>query len=853
MTLSQVGYASNCCYIGCEWQENNSNAATFTITPIIKRWDKYSTSGNLGKFAESLSPDPSGAGYWSGYSWPTGSGWRTADTFATRTYNKSHSTQTITMKVSTDYLFSTITDSGYKSIGEVTATFTMTIPAKTSYTVSFNANGGSGAPGNQTKWYNESLTLSPTKPTRTGYTFKGWATTQARANAGTVDKAAGAAYTTNSAQTFYAVWQRNTWTVSYNANGHGTAPASQTKTYGQSLALQGGMGTVDNHVWKEWNTAADGSGTAYAASASYTANAAATLYAQWHAPYTVSYNANGGSGAPSAQAKVYNQALTLSSTIPTRANHDFLGWSTSSTATNATYCTGDDHTTANIYSTNADLALYAVWKVSHSDPTITNLVARRCLQDGTLADDGEYCKVTATVSVDNTTEGYADTKLKTVTVQVGSNSAESVTVDTTATSASIDFISANQLSLTSTYAVKLTVTDSHDFSSYRSSNISIAYFTMHFKEGGHGIAIGKKSVISNLFDVNMNTKVTGTLDTTGKITSLGEVEAQERLVVNANEDNYGAIRFNSENAACDGVRFYGSTDGWGDEIVVGAGGRLIAGSGESAYNLHNALIDAGNAPSDEHSFITADGHLYLFSHCNTIANRTQLMLYNSSDVELYGRCGADHAVSIDTSANNGVATSANIGELVFQDKNGTAAGWVNSEVNGSAGRVQTNIIARNKKTDGTIVSNQFCVCADKNGTAAYYVSNAANFRSAIWAACKPTQLYNNTSGSNGTITLSASAASYTHMRIYYKSTDDATHQLSSVDVYQPNGKVVILSCVDGWKSGNTWFQSRLVKINGTSIATYDGDNTHAAILASGGTQSNVANFIYILRVEGWNE
>ncbi len=116
----------------------------------------------------------------------------------------------------------------------------------------------------------------------------------------------------------------------------------------------------------------------------------------------------------------------------------------------------------------------------------------------------------------------------------------------------------------------------------------------------------------------------------------------------------------------------------------------------------------------------------------------------------------------------------------------------------------------------------------------------------------PVQLYNNTSGSNGTITLSASAANYTHMRIYYKSTDDATHHLSSVDVYSPNGTVVVLSCVDGWKSGNTWIQSRLVKINGTSIATFDGNNTHAAVLANGNTQSSVANYIYILRVEGWN-
>ena len=39
------------------------------------------------------------------------------------------------------------------------------------YTVSYNANGGSGAPGNQTKTHNVTLTLSSTKPTRTGYTF----------------------------------------------------------------------------------------------------------------------------------------------------------------------------------------------------------------------------------------------------------------------------------------------------------------------------------------------------------------------------------------------------------------------------------------------------------------------------------------------------------------------------------------------------------------------------------------------------------------------------------------------------------------------------------------------------------
>ncbi len=48
--------------------------------------------------------------------------------------------------------------------------------APATYTVSYDANGGSGAPGSQTKTENVTLTLSPVSPRRTGYTFKGWAT-----------------------------------------------------------------------------------------------------------------------------------------------------------------------------------------------------------------------------------------------------------------------------------------------------------------------------------------------------------------------------------------------------------------------------------------------------------------------------------------------------------------------------------------------------------------------------------------------------------------------------------------------------------------------------------------------------
>lgn len=157
----------------------------------------------------------------------------------------------------------------------------VSVPAWTSYAVKYNANGGSGAPSSQTKWKDQALTLSTAKPTRTGYTFKGWATSAS----GSVAYAAGASYTANAAVTLYAVWQANTYTVAYNANGGTGAPGNQTKTYGKALTLSSTKPTRTNYTFKGWATSASATSAAYAAGASYTANAAVTLYAVWELAY----------------------------------------------------------------------------------------------------------------------------------------------------------------------------------------------------------------------------------------------------------------------------------------------------------------------------------------------------------------------------------------------------------------------------------------------------------------------------------------------------------------------------------------------------------------------------------------
>ena len=115
-----------------------------------------------------------------------------------------------------------------------------------------------------------------TTPTRTGYTFDGWATSSTGAKAYN----GGASYTPSGNVTLYARWNR---TVTYNANGGEGQPASQTviATSAITVASQGSM-SRSGYRFLGWNTKADGTGTNYAAGSSYPAqNPTVTLYAQW--------------------------------------------------------------------------------------------------------------------------------------------------------------------------------------------------------------------------------------------------------------------------------------------------------------------------------------------------------------------------------------------------------------------------------------------------------------------------------------------------------------------------------------------------------------------------------------------
>lgn len=146
------------------------------------------------------------------------------------------------------------------------------------------------------------------------------------------------------------------YTIMYNANNGSGAPSSQTKVQNVDVTLSTTVPTRSGYQFAGWNTSANGSGTSYAAGAVYSENSNVTLYAQWKQVFTITYNANSGSGAPSDQSKVQGDTITLSTNKPTKTGNTFTGWNTSSDGSGTSYAVGAT------YSADSSITLYAQWK-----------------------------------------------------------------------------------------------------------------------------------------------------------------------------------------------------------------------------------------------------------------------------------------------------------------------------------------------------------------------------------------------------------------------------------------------------------------------------------------------------------
>lgn len=256
------------------------------------------------------------------------------------------------------------------------------------YTISYNANGGSGAPSAQTKTHGVAVKLSTTKPTRSGYTFQGWATSSSGVPATYL---AGDTYTANASVTLYAVWKANTYTVTYNANGGSGAPSAQTKTHGVNLTLLAKEPIRSGYTFLGWGTSASATSTSYQPGGIYTGNESITLYAVWQKnTYTTYFDSNGGTNSTYAIREA-GEDITFPTYAPSRKYHVFLGWSDSATSTVAQYTLGQT-----IQANDGNKTFYAVWEaptVMEDGVEYTVTFGTECLEkyfSFTPAKDGYY-------------------------------------------------------------------------------------------------------------------------------------------------------------------------------------------------------------------------------------------------------------------------------------------------------------------------------------------------------------------------------------------------------------------------------------------------------------------------------
>ena len=197
---------------------------------------------------------------------------------------------------------------------------------------------------------------------KTGYLFQGWYTAS---SGGSKAGEAGSAWQPGQSCTLYAHWKPITYTVFYDGNGNtgGTMPSS-TFTYDMAAKLSANQYVRDGCRFLGWNTNKTATTALYTdgqtiKNLTFVQGTTIRLYAIWAKDLVLTYDANGGNGAPAAQTvTAYNTedvTFIISTMRPDRDGYEFLGWSLDRDTTTGAYQPGERITL------QTDQTLYAIW------------------------------------------------------------------------------------------------------------------------------------------------------------------------------------------------------------------------------------------------------------------------------------------------------------------------------------------------------------------------------------------------------------------------------------------------------------------------------------------------------------
>lgn len=212
---------------------------------------------------------------------------------------------------------------------------------------------GNGATGGKTDPQpgktDEKINVRDNGFTRDGYMFVTW-NTQADCRGKAVDP--GDEWTLQGSSTLYACWAGNAQTLAYHGNGAtGGNTAAQSGKTGDELTTNANGFTRDGYTFVRWDTAKDGSGTAYGEGkngvSQYVMKPAGNdLYAIWKAnPATIQYRNDWPNTTGSTPDTTGNtgDTVTISQNSFDRPGYTFTGWSTSKRG-DPSLQPGDKHT-----------------------------------------------------------------------------------------------------------------------------------------------------------------------------------------------------------------------------------------------------------------------------------------------------------------------------------------------------------------------------------------------------------------------------------------------------------------------------------------------------------------------------
>lgn len=216
--------------------------------------------------------------------------------------------------------------------------------------LTYDGNGATGGKTDpQTGKTDEKINVRDNGFTRDGYTFVTW-NTQADCKGNAVKP--NSEWTLRGSSTLYACWAGNAQTLTYHGNGAtGGNTAAQSGKTGDELTTNANGFTRDGYTFVRWDTAKDGSGTAYGEGkngvSQYVMKPAGNdLYAIWKAnPATIQYRNDWPNTTGSTPDTTGNtgDTVTISQNSFDRPGYTFTGWSTSKRG-DPSLQPGDKHT-----------------------------------------------------------------------------------------------------------------------------------------------------------------------------------------------------------------------------------------------------------------------------------------------------------------------------------------------------------------------------------------------------------------------------------------------------------------------------------------------------------------------------